>query len=405
MIGRPPSPRRPDSVQALQDCLAQMETGFDCMADLVDGDAVLVDELVPLLRVVEALKQHRTVPSSAFRRRAGLALARVDMPQRGAFWATWWLGFRLRAGALRLAAVLATIALALGGLTVAQASRNPDGWAGRTLAQAWRAARILPGLRGSPTFELPTQRASDPLQPPPQDPKRPIASASRRSGSDGQVASQSVAVPVATPGVQLGRKPRVPGPAGVFAVPTASATSATPLLAAAKAPTTAPPAQAAASPSSATPADGSTRLTPASVMAVATAPSGSPPTAASPPGRALVASLSGRVILQSGRPIVNLPVTVFRHDAEGNARWWDAVATTRTDADGRYQLRDLSPGSYKVMAGYAFLFAPRRWYPSAARSAEGQAVVLAGGQARDDVDLRFGEEAAAPLLIWALLGR
>lgn len=395
MSARPPLSERLDSAQALQDCLAKVEAGASATASMADCDPALAEAMTPLLLAAAAVRRHRAVPSAAFRRRAALALA-TAAPQRSG--GLLWKGFGSRAGALRLAASVAAVLVALGGLTVAQASRNPQGWAGRAVRQAWHVARALPELWSLPATGVSLTATPETVRKVTADAGR--ASAPARAARDPAGAGvPSYAAPPATPGVQLGRKPRAPGASEGRGAPTATLTPAPAVIAAG------PPARATVAASAGrTPgaAEGSPTR---SAAARATVLPVAPPTAAAPQGKAALASLSGRVTLRGGRPIPGIPVTLYRHDVAGVARWWDAVAATRSDADGRYQLRDLPPGSYKVMAGYRFLFAPRRWYPSAARSADGQAVVLDGGQAREAIDVDFGEEEAAPLLIWAFLGR
>ena len=210
--------RHVDPVQALQDCLARVEAGATPVASLADCEAGLAADLAPLLLAAETIKQRRAVPSEAFRRRAGLALARADMPRRSP---VWWPRLGGRVGILRLAAMVVALVVALGSLTVAQASRNPQGWAGRAVAQAWRAARALPQLWGSTTVGLPPASVPDALPARPAEPVRATASASsERRVPAGRDTGPSIAPVAATPGVQLGQKPRSSG-AGALAQPTA----------------------------------------------------------------------------------------------------------------------------------------------------------------------------------------
>lgn len=394
---RPPATRHDDASEDLQDCLERIEAGADPQSVLADCTIDMAGRLAPLLFAAEAVKRHRARPSDDFRRRTGLVLARVDAP-RPILLSRFGMSPHVRI--LRLAATAVAIVLALGGLTVAQASRNPEGWAWRTLARAWTAARVLPGLWGAPAVGMQMDGPTPPRQLPSSDDQRPLVMAPERHETVDGGAYQPDPPAAATPGVALGRKPRSPAAAG------APGPSATPLLSAYAVATVAgsPPLSTVALPDGATPVAERPRPT-AAAASTATVPIGNPPSAVAPPARSAGASIGGRVTLRGGRPLPGIPVIVFRHDAEGNARWWDAVATARTDADGRYQLQNLPPDSYKVMAGYPFFFAPRRWYPSAARSTDGQAVVLAAGQERGDIDLSFGEEMVAPLLLWAHLGR
>lgn len=394
MSDRPPLPPDRDAPELLQDCLARMEAGAGPTEVLADGDPALAEAMAPLLLAAAALRRHRAVPSATFRRRAALALSTAGAPRSGR---SWWPGFGSRAAALRLAASAAAVLVALGGLTVAQASRHPQGWAGHALRQALAVARALPEL-----WQAPTTAEQGPATPASRkviiDTGRPTATArvAREAAGAGDRSNLGSA---ATPGVQLGRKPRPSGAGGGSAAPTSTPSPPPAVIVAG------PQARATVAAPAGTPPGVATDSPTRSAAATATALPVVPPTAAAVPGKAPSAGLSGRVTLRGGRPIPGIPVTLYRHDAAGVARWWDAVAATRSDADGRYRLRDLPPGSYKVMAGYRFPFAPRRWYPSAARSAEGQAVVLASGQTLEAIDVDFGEEEAAPLLIWALLGR
>lgn len=394
MSDRPPLPPDRDAAELLQDCLARVEAGASPTAVLADCDPDLAEAMTPLLLAAAAVRWQRAVPSAAFRRRAALALATAAPRRSGGL---LWKGFGSRAGALRLAASAAAVLLALGGLTVAQASRNPQGWAGRVVAQAWDVARALPELWYSSTTAVlvPATPAARKVI---IDTGLPTATARVAREAAGAGARSDLGSP-ATPGVQLGRKPRPSGAAAGSAAPTSTPTPSPAVIVAG------PQARATVAAPAGTTPGAATGSPTRSAATTATALPAASPTAAASTGKASLASLSGRVTLGGGRPIPGIPVTLYRHDAAGVAHWWDAVAATRSDAEGRYQLRDLPPGSYKLMAGYRFLFAPRRWHPSAARSAEGQAVVLESGQTREAIDVDFGEEEAAPLLIWAFLGR
>lgn len=400
MNARPPATLHQDAAQALQACLERIEAGADLDSALVDGGIDKAGQLAPLLVAAAIVKQHRAQPSDDFRRRTGRALALAEPPRRTLLLGPGF-GLGPRAGILRLVAAAAAIVLALGGLTVVQASRNPEGWAWRTLARAWSAARVVPERLAPSAVVMPVGALSTPNQPSFPAEGRPQAMGPEQHETMDGGAFEPDRSAVTTPGVLLGRKPRSPVAAG------APAPSATMLPSAyvASTATSVSALPTVALSGGATPTGERTRPVAAVAAATTAAPFGSPPAVVAPPGKALGASMGGRVTVQGGRPLPGIPVIVFRHDGEGNARWWDAVATARTDADGRYRLRDLSPDSYKVMAGYPFFFAPRRWYPSASRSVDGQAVVLAAGQERDDIDLSFGEEMVAPLLLWALMGR
>lgn len=426
MNGRPQAGDAPaiDAIaQELQAALAQWEAA-DRPVSLPDaGPTQCADEgLLPLLRTAQLLQRHRQVPSQAFRRQLADALvaeadrqgrerqARLDPGAWREAFGSQALRPRLQL-ALRAAAILLALGLGLGAFTVAQAARDPDGWAGR-LIRATRelAEEALPGIL-PPTFSLPL--AGPPTAAPAASPTpAPLGAAARPAIAPSAGADEGAPAPAAGPRPQptvvLGRKP---GRSGQAAAAGAGATQAeeegsgqapevaTPIAAAPTAPladrnratpSATVPLRPAASPSAAV------RL-----RATGPAPSATPPPAPGPAG----AAISGRVELSPGRPLKGIPVSAFRLDAKGQPRWWDPAATVRSDGEGRYRLEGLAPGSYKLMAGYLFPLAPRRWYPAATRWAEAEAILLGAGQTLEGLDLRFAEADAAPLFFWAWLER
>lgn len=383
------------------------------------------EAILPLLQTAQLLYRHRQQPSPAFRRQLADALAEEAAQLRrehhaGQGWGLLRGAFSSRdrapsfQWALRAAAVLLALGLGLGALTVAQAARHPEGWAGRLLrATRELAEEALPGLLPA---RLPRSPAAPPTASSGSATPAPSGAVSRTAlappAGDDEAAPASAAGPRPSPGVVLGRKPGHqeraagtgtgstepeddgPGVAPQAATPAAAAATAPAADRARAAPSSAAGLRPAASPT-------------AALRAPPTAPSPSatpPPPAAAAPG-SVGATLSGRLELGPGRPLKNVPVSVFRLDAGGKLRWWDPAATVRSDGEGRYRLEGLAPGSYKLMAGYLFPLAPRRWYPAAARSAEAEALQLGAGQTLEGIDLRFSEAEAAPLTFWAWLER
>ncbi len=412
----PTDPTGPATVPA--DALQAALADWEAAGRPVDGPlpTPAAADVLPLLQAARRLDAQRPLPDPDFRRRLGRALAlearrrsagrrRWGDPLRAAF--TWPIAWR---PALRGGLILLALALGLGAVTVAQAARDPQGWAGRLLrATRDLADEALPGLGLSAG---PLLRATS-LPPP-----TPSATTSRPGGSVERTApvrgapteGASPARPQPSPEVVLGRRPgRSQGlpetaddggggsgdPASALATPPADA--AAPTVALTWGRDRLSLTATALAPPSATPTAAAPR-----------APSPSPTATAAPAGRAPApggAALSGRVDLGEGRPLRGLPVFAYRLDAGGKLRWWDPAAATRTDAEGRYRLEGLAAGSYKLMAGYLFPLAPRRWYPAAGRSADAEPIHLDAGQIREGLDLRFDDAAAAPLSFWARIDR
>lgn len=374
-------------------------------------------DVLPLLQAACLLDAQRPRPDPEFRRRLGQALAlearrrdearrRRPDPLRTAF--AWPIAWR---PALRGGLILLALVLGLGAVTVAQAARDPQGWAGRLLRSTRDLAHeALPGLglsadplRRTTALPAPTPSATAP---------RPGGAGERAVPGQGAPAEAGSAMrPQPSPEVFLGRKPGrsqgLPAVAG-----DGERGSGNP----APAPATPPADAAAPTPALAWGRDRlsltSTALAPPSATPTATAPRAPSPSptaaAAAQIGRGPVpvgAAFSGRVDLGEGRPLRDLPIFAYRLDAGGKLRWWDPAATTRTDAEGRYWLGGLAPGSYKLMAGYLFPLAPRRWYPAADRSADAEPIHLDAGQSLEDLNLRFADAAAAPLSFWARIDR
>lgn len=374
-------------------------------------------DVLPLLQAARLLDAQRPRPDPDFRRRLGQAVAlearrrsegrrRWHDPLRAAF--TWPIAWR---PALRGGLILLALALGLGAVTVAQAARDPQGWAGRLLrATRDLADEALPGLGLSAGPLLRTTALPPPT--PSATAFRPGGAVERTAPVRGAAAeAASAARPQPSPEVVLGQRPgRSQGAPEAAGDGERGSADTAPALATPPADAAAPTAalawgrdrlsltSTALAPPSATPTAAAPRAPSPSPTATASAPTGGGPA----PGGA---ALSGRVDLGEGRPLRGLPIFAYRLDAGGKLRWWDPAATTRTDAEGRYRLDGLAPGSYKLMAGYLFPLAPRRWYPAAGRSADAEPIHLDAGQIREGLDLRFADDAAAPLSFWARIDR
>ncbi|MBI3426065.1 MAG: carboxypeptidase regulatory-like domain-containing protein [Acidobacteria bacterium] len=113
-----------------------------------------------------------------------------------------------------------------------------------------------------------------------------------------------------------------------------------------------------------------------------------------PAPQPLNCSISGRVTV-AGKPLVNARVTLLeanatRPDLVANGQAGDFSVKTVTDADGRYQLRDLPQGKYAVRAlSSAYVLGAAERYDPWSQQAGGRLVTLEAGEQRTEVDLEF----------------
>jgi protocatechuate 3,4-dioxygenase beta subunit len=101
------------------------------------------------------------------------------------------------------------------------------------------------------------------------------------------------------------------------------------------------------------------------------------------------ASLSGRLVDTNGSPVEGFTVSLVAPGESGG--WTYAKPRTVSDAEGRFHLTDVVPGSYRLEARdpyYPGRFPATTW-PAAHTVEEGSTFSLAAGEARLSMDLTF----------------
>jgi len=98
--------------------------------------------------------------------------------------------------------------------------------------------------------------------------------------------------------------------------------------------------------------------------------------------------LSGRVLGPDGDPLEDARVSLVSEGGEGSTFWGGQFTEIGTDADGRYEIDWLRPGSYRVTAG-GVRFGGLLGEPSPWGRGQGRVVEVGDGEHRRGVDFRL----------------
>jgi protocatechuate 3,4-dioxygenase beta subunit len=121
---------------------------------------------------------------------------------------------------------------------------------------------------------------------------------------------------------------------------------------------------------------------------------GTLPNLSAPPSSANFQSINGQVTDKYGRPVTGIEVTAHQYNPNSDSSY--ALAHTSSDENGRYMLKGLDPGQYRIRFGagagdsYAYNFAPQ-YYNNAPSLVLAQDVVLTEAGPLENINASLSE--------------